>query len=265
VWFGEELKVMAYKAKQEDHVSKVAADNGMEPETLMKENKDLKRASFNMLFHGNKLDGGDSLKIPGFLKAKLSAATGKFNKFKINTDKLFLRVRILKDDFSPMKDTPYELVIEGMDKPFKGKTDKDGHIKHEIKSGSTRGTLSVSPTSADGDPKGESQSKKDSGALDSNVPVTWTLRIGALNPIKEDNAPDKLCVSGVQQRLNNMNFNTGPIDGIIGPNTDAAIKAFQELAGIKKDVTPGIPDQAKTQAKMQKVHDGKTPVKPIDA
>jgi hypothetical protein len=70
----------------------------------------------------------------------------------------------------------------------------------------------------------------------------------------------------VQQRLNNINLNTGPIDGINGANTTAAITTFQDLAAISDKVAKaGVSDKAMTQAKLQKVHDGPTPVKPADA
>jgi peptidoglycan hydrolase-like protein with peptidoglycan-binding domain len=64
----------------------------------------------------------------------------------------------------------------------------------------------------------------------------------------------------VQQRLNNLNMNTGPIDGILGPNTKAAIKAFQDLFQIKKSKDgEGIPDADQTQDTLWKVHDGPNP------
>jgi peptidoglycan hydrolase-like protein with peptidoglycan-binding domain len=46
--------------------------------------------------------------------------------------------------------------------------------------------------------------------------------------VKEE-APTSECISGIQQRLNNLNINAGPVDGIYGPNTRAAIAAFQKL------------------------------------
>jgi peptidoglycan hydrolase-like protein with peptidoglycan-binding domain len=50
------------------------------------------------------------------------------------------------------------------------------------------------------------------------------LRIGDLNPVKKTSDEG---VSGIQMRLHNLGFNPGPIDGVMGPCTTAAIRAFQ--------------------------------------
>ncbi|MCS6863044.1 MAG: peptidoglycan-binding protein, partial [Abditibacteriales bacterium] len=52
----------------------------------------------------------------------------------------------------------------------------------------------------------------------------WPLLIGHLNPM--ENTPDN-GVSGYQARLRNLGYNPGPIDGICGPRTRAAVRAFQ--------------------------------------
>jgi len=56
------------------------------------------------------------------------------------------------------------------------------------------------------------------------IQKTRPLNIAHLNPI--DNAHDN-GVSGIQARLRNMGYNPGPIDGILGPLTQEAIREFQ--------------------------------------
>ena len=44
-----------------------------------------------------------------------------------------------------------------------------------------------------------------------------------------------MSVRQIQQWLSSHGFNPGPIDGIMGPKTRAAIRAFQQAAGITVD------------------------------
>jgi hypothetical protein len=91
--------------------------------------------------------------------------------------------------------------------------------------------------------------KKD-GALQGDMGMSWDLMIGALNPIQEE-APDADCLSGVQQRLNNLRFDCGAITGVMNDQTRDSITAFQHTYGVTES---GAPDPA-TQAKLQEVHD----------
>ena len=53
----------------------------------------------------------------------------------------------------------------------------------------------------------------------------WKLNIGDLNPVADTRDEG---MSGIQMRLRNLGFDPGPIDGIVGPRTTAAIRAFQK-------------------------------------
>jgi hypothetical protein len=249
--------------KNNDHISKIAADNGFKSwHTIWDVNKDsVKRVDPNLLFKGGRLaTGGDTLKIPD------KAVEGEFKGvdakhiFKILQEKLMLRMRILKDDFTPLKKAPYELKVDS-GATLSGKTDDNGALQHEIPNNASVAVLTVRAKAADTDtkPPPPPPNPAPPPELRGDVPITWTLKIGALNPVREQ-APDNLCISGVQQRLNNLNMNTGPIDGILGPNTKAAVKAFQDLYGIKKSKDQeGVPDADQTQDMLWKVHDGPSP------
>jgi N-acetylmuramoyl-L-alanine amidase len=70
----------------------------------------------------------------------------------------------------------------------------------------------------------------------------WILKLGHLDDIAEP--------TGIQARLNNLGFDCGTVDGIIGPRTESAIRHFQKWAGLHIDGIAG----PKTQAKLKSVH-----------
>lgn len=56
-----------------------------------------------------------------------------------------------------------------------------------------------------------------------------------------------MSVSEIQQALKNAGFDPGPIDGVMGPRTKAAIRAYQQSKGLAVDGVAG----PKTQASLQ--------------
>jgi hypothetical protein len=63
-------------------------------------------------------------------------------------------------------------------------------------------------------------------------------------------APRSDWLTGVQFRLNALGFGAGPVDGILGPKTDRAIRRFQQAyPPLRVDGIPG----PKTQAKLVQV------------
>jgi hypothetical protein len=102
--------------------------------------------------------------------------------------------------------------------------------------------------------------------------TTFKLSIGRLDPI-HGNAPDAECTAGVQQRLNNLGFDAGAVDGICGPRTRSAIKRFQDK--FKIDENKADPNDngkmkpyagSQTLAALLKYHDRPSPfpAKPED-
>jgi len=235
-----------YNPEDKDHLLKVVRDSKFRDWKKQWDNNSslkAKRANPNMLFKGPGLGGdGDVLDIKALEVKKVSKATGSVHKFKVPAPKLFLRMRVLTEDFKALKDSAYSLSVDGVDKPFEGKTDGSGQIEVEIPPDSQKGTLTVSIPPA--------VPKKD-GAVQGDSGMTWTILIGSLNPIKEE-APDTNCISGVQQRLTNLAIPCGDITGNHDDQTKAAIKMFQGTYGIAET---GDPDVGTTQAKLQDVHD----------
>ncbi len=278
-------------AKDQDHISSVAFEHKLLTHAqLWSVNKSKlaskKRNDPNVLFKGDRVvSKGDELDIPTIDDAPKSGSIDQDNKFVIDMSELWLRIRIVNNDLSPIKDASYVLTfpditteIKGVtnDKgQFTGKTDAKGHIEIKIPdyfkkrdaSYAKTATLEVRLSAEGSDGKAEQKGDDPDGvvygpeSVRGEVAVAWKLSIGALNPI-EEKAPDDRCVSGCQQRLNNLNFNTGPIDGIVGANTDAAVKAFKKL--FKIGSVKGKEGQPNTmmQIDLRRAHDeegGATP------
>ncbi|MCC6661584.1 MAG: peptidoglycan-binding protein [Phycisphaerales bacterium] len=270
-----------------DHVASISLSQPafISPEKLWAINEGRLRASHeradpNCLFKGDRaVPTGDKIELPGTLAKVAAGILNTFNKFQIGTKDLWIRVRVFREDFTPIKDAPYELTIPGSvpPTPFKGKTGPKGEIEQKVTGYFARrdpnygaqATLVVRIKAADSDPKPAAAAPGPAPApapsptpVRGDVPITWTLLVGRLNPICEK-APDVHCISGVQQRLNNLNMNTGPVDGLLGPNTQAAIKAFKDLYQLGPATSrDGKPDRAVFQAKLAEVHDGASPPPP---
>lgn len=285
------MPVKKHIAKDQDHVSSIAFQHKLLTHAqLWSINKSKlsgkKRSDPNVLFKGDRVvSKGDELDIPTIDDAPKSGSIDSDNKFVIDMSELWLRVRIVNNDLSPIKGAQYVLTfpditaeIKGVTNEkgqFTGKTDDKGHIEVKIPDYfkkrdagyANTALLEVRVPAEDSDGKEDAKGDDPEGvvygqaSVRGEVAVAWKLSIGALNPI-EELAPDERCVSGCQQRLNNLNFNTGPIDGIVGPNTDAAVKAFKKMFKIGSvKGKEGQPNQM-MQASLRRAHDteeGATP------
>lgn len=135
----------------------------------------------------------------------------------------YLRLVIQDQEGAPLAGKSYELTIDGETET--GTITAEGKIEARVKGNSQRAELQVLLDD-------ESDGQR----------LTWTLWLDHLDPIEE--------LSGIQARLNNLCFESGPVDGIIGPLTRAGVRAFQQRYDLAVDGIPG----PNTQAKLQEVH-----------
>jgi hypothetical protein len=260
-----------HKSKKCDHIITIAEKYGYKDwNTLWDANKDLQnsrdRKNPLVLFTGDSRWDGDEIELSPKEKPDFKQPTDKDGKYQVPKEpKLCLRLRILKGDFTPIKDADFELAVKG-GKTYKGKTTDKGRVQPdgkdpEIPKTCTEATLAVrvaqEETDAGSQDGGGGDKKEKDSALAGDCRLKWTLQIGRLNPIMEK-AHTKYCISGVQQRLNNLGFYCGPVDGIKGPNTKFAIEKFQSLFGLNVDNIPGTKE---TQPKLQEIHDTDKAVK----
>jgi N-acetylmuramoyl-L-alanine amidase len=146
---------------------------------------------------------GDRVTIPPFEEKGLDRPTELRNKFVLLGEPVFLRIQVLDRDI-PLGGQPFTLVVGGV--TIQDTTQPDGTIEARIPPDATSGLLRVG-TGAD--------------------LVQFTLKLGALSPVASN--------KGVQQRLQNLGFDCGPIDGAIGARTRAAIRNFQTKVGLVAD------------------------------
>jgi hypothetical protein len=183
------------------------------------ENSELKQNRPNP----NLLCPGDSIFIPDTEVKDYSRPTEKKHSFKLHRQPTVVRIVVADEKGKPYSGNKYKLTIGYQ--TYEGTTGADGLIEQKVEADEEQGELTVWWK---GDPQ--------------TLACTWTLQIGHLDPVGE--------TTGIQGRLNNLGFDCGLVDGIVGPKTEAAVRSFQEEHSLKVDGIPG----PKTQAKLKEVH-----------
>ncbi len=155
--------------------------------------------------------------------------------------RLYLKIRVLREDGSPLANAVYVLTIPP-EKPRTGLTEPNGLIRLQapIPDLAEQATLEVYIPPKEGETQ--------------TTTHVWTLWIGALHPARD--VKGSVYVPGVQQRLNNLGFEAGEIDGNLGPQTLAAIRQFRTVFGLNP---PGKPDSDKADEaflkRLTEIHD----------
>jgi hypothetical protein len=164
----------------------------------------------------NILYPGDRLFIPDRQLKEEPRPTEQKHRFLYKALPYRLRIRLLAAG-KPLANEAYILEIAG--KHIEGTTDADGRLDQPIPPDAPEGRLLI----------GESK-------------IELQLTLGHLDPLEE--------ISGVQGRLNNLGYNCGAVDGVLGPKTASALKAFQETYALP---ITGEPDEA-TGGKLKELH-----------
>lgn len=185
-----------YRVQPGDCISSISKRYGMHWETVWNdpENQGLKdkRQDPNVLFPG------DIVQIRKNETKQEPCAPEEIHRFRALGQPSMLRLRLMNPDETPRANEKYKLTCG--EREFEGTTDPEGKLEHPVPNLAKKAILCVG-----NDPKAQDQ---------------FELKIGQIDPIAE--------VRGAQQRLNNLGFDPGPIDGIMGPKTQAGIKAFQK-------------------------------------
>jgi peptidoglycan hydrolase-like protein with peptidoglycan-binding domain len=192
-----------------------------------------------------------------------SAATGSHTSFVTGACKIYLRLRVVDETYTPFAGARYELTLGGITiDPATLTPDGSGVLTVEYPEAAVPaagGLLKVfyrppTPSSA-----------PSSASPPAEVCIQYTLSLGRLDPINDLSPAGDNFTSGVQQRLNNLGLNAGEVSGINNPGTEAAIRQFQSLCAIAPaEESAGRPVAGpRTLEWLEKLHD--KPGKPADA
>jgi len=199
--------------QQGKSISRIAAESGLTVKTIWEapENAELRAKRSSPHI----LQPGDRLVVPAKELREESVSTESRHRFRRKGVPIRFRLALVDED-GPRSDLKYLLEVDG--KLIEGKTDGEGLLEHLLPPTARRGTLTI-----DGEEK---------------IPLVF----GKMDPVEE--------ISGVQARLNNLGYGCGEQDDVMGPQTEAALKAFQKEQEL--EVT-GKPDDA-TRAKLVELH-----------
>lgn len=206
-----------YVVKKGDCLSGIAWMHGFERWQTIYESPE--NASFRKKRpNPNVIYPGDELVIPEKEVKELDCAAEKLHRFELCRSKWMLRIELRDEIYKGIENLPYTLEIPGGVR-IEGKTGKNGLVETPVPSWAKKGTLHLP-----------------GGAIE--------LRLGGLDPVRQ--------VRGVQQRLNNLGFNAGPVDGIFGPKTRRAVAAFQAT---HSDLKPSGVLNDETLKRLLETHD----------
>lgn len=257
-----------YVVKQGECIDSIAFENGFFWETIWNhaENSALKQKRKDP----NILLAGDEVFIPDKEEKKESCATEQRHRFRRKGVPAMIRIRLLEEPLpdegpadagtdeeetpvmgeeevdedvptpskpsepsgpsetsepsqqqreEPLANEPYEIIIDG--KSYTGRTDEEGALSVPIPPNASRGQLWV----------GEEPGRR-----------LYELDLGHVDPVSE--------MTGVQQRLNNLGFDCGAVDGRCGPRTRRALERFQQRHGLSET---GEPDD-QTRQRLTREH-----------
>lgn len=210
-----------YVVQSGDTLSSIAEAHGHFWQTLWNDpaNAALKAARSNPEI----LQPGDRLTIQPIRVKTVRALTGRVHRFRRRGVPVRVIFAIWDQKGTPLSGKKYQLSVGSS--AYEGTTDSEGLLKEWVAPAAKTGQLVVWP-----------------GMPELPETVEWTIRIGYLNPVES--------ISGAQARLNNLRFDCGSEDGVLGPRTQAALQAFQAKHGLP----PTGDYDAETCAKLKEVY-----------
>jgi len=159
---------------------------------------------------------GDQLWIPDKSPKKLPISTETKHTLQLKSSLTRLRLVLKDEEGKPIASVKYQLAIG--DTLNSGFTSGSGLVEQVIPADAQEALLEIWPEG------------------DIGPTAKWNLKLGRLDPLEK--------LSGIQARLNNLGYYCGKEDGIDGPKTKRAVKAFQADHELKVDGIAGPKTQA---------------------
>lgn len=206
----------SYTVQQGDCLASIAGEHGGFWKTIWNDPSNAKLRETRK--DPNQLVPGDVVQIPEPREKQETRAAEAAHRFRRKGVPSKVRIRVLREG-EPRKNQPFRVDIDGC--LTSGTTDADGLVEVPIPGDARKGTLFVG-TEPDED--------------------VYELRLGHLEPISE--------VKGVKQRLDNLGYPVGEIDGEAGETLALAVKKFQSDQGLEAS---GKLDDA-TRQKIESVY-----------
>ena len=207
---------------QGEHLSSIADQYGFTDYTILWDhasNADLKQQRVNP----NVLQAGDNLYIPDKQQKTESGATAQRHVFKLQQDRLMLRI-VFEDAYeASVANAPCTLFLG--DEKSSITSDGTGKIEKQILPSATGGTVVLATA--------------DTPLFRDDL---LQIKIGELDPVDS--------LSGQAARLNNLGYLAGTPDTADDPQFESAVEEFQCDQSIPVDGEPG----PQTQAKLKQVH-----------
>ncbi len=206
----------AYEVREGDCITSIAKQTGHFWETIWNDpgNAEIKQSRQDP----NILLPGDRLTVPPIQTKQEPGESEMVHRFVRRGEPAFLHLQVLDND-KPVKNQPYEMTIDGT--THTGTTDAEGKLNVPIRGDNRAAHLKV----------GEGEDAHE-----------YDLVLGGVDPIES--------LRGVQQRLSNLGYRCDENDGVLGPQTQAALRAFQKQNRLEET---GRPDD-NTRQKLKQKH-----------
>lgn len=192
--------------KQGECLSSIAGQYGFADYKVIYEherNAEFKRRRPNP----NLIYPGDELFIPDIRPKTVTLQTDQSYRIVVRLPKRKIKLRLVDTFGEPISRTDFQLLLDGAPDPKSGTTGAKGEIEAEIPF--NVGTVKVV-------------------AGDESI----ELNVGHLNPMSH---VDDKGISGIQARLANLSYYSGEVNGVLGKETEHAIRRFQLHHGMAVD------------------------------